>query len=356
MHNLRRCTPLAILLGILSCCLQPACVGSNWVDSCIDRAWESPPPGATTEARWSKAFALEHGDKGCSDRFRLEEFSPAETDRFPCLFPETPLPRQPDHRCDSLLRAPLGSSNSNDTTSFSAARAVVREMCPAASALAESLAKAGAATRKGRSLPQAHLLGVDKCGTTDIYEALHRLLGATTGPKEPSFWIAAAAGACFEPYDGTPRVPRPAAQWRHSPVGLEKLLRPYLADYARLAKAPSGSALAHHSGDGQQQEQQEQQVGTLAIDGNPGRFWQYDVAVAPVPVVMRLLQPAARFVVSFRDPATRVWSAFRYTGAFEKKPWRFQYRNKSARCALCACLGASVERRRLPPGSVTSAI
>ena len=140
MHNLRRCTPLAILLGILSCCLQPACVGSNWVDSCIDRAWESPPPGATTEARWSKAFALEHGDKGCSDRFRLEEFSPAETDRFPCLFPETPLPRQPDHRCDSLLRAPLGSSNSNDTTSFSAARAVVREMCPAASALAESLA------------------------------------------------------------------------------------------------------------------------------------------------------------------------------------------------------------------------
>lgn len=124
-------------------------------------------------------------------------------------------------------------------------------------------------------LPAFHIIGVSKCGTTDLYHRLsmHPHL-APTHNKGPHFW--------------------------DEPHSVDWYLRIYSDAAAAIARDPQHKVVGDASSN------------TLTFSGVGVRNTRHPPGGVTLPAVLAALQPGLRMVAVLRDPVERMYSAFFY--------------------------------------------
>lgn len=142
-----------------------------------------------------------------------------------------------------------------------------------------------AATPSLRCLPSVYLLGVAKCGTTDVFQRLRAHPAVRVGRwKEPQ-WLTRAGLGCRSLYfNDTDRTTPKTFEW-------------YCDSFPAADIAASNA---------------------LAVDGSASSFWdrgfpgQSRLERLLLPEALHALVPGARLILCIRDPVRRAWSDYVY--------------------------------------------
>ena len=225
----------------------------------------SRPPGAL--AAEVAARLLEDGSAWLPDAFDPRFANPC----WRCRRTATAPPPRPQE----AVRAAATPPHVATTPPYAATTAQAAATPPAASAAAAPTSSPGAELC---CLPYAHILGVSKCGTTDLHARLarHPLL-LPSANKGPHFW--------------------------DEPHTLAWYVDLFARGAARLAAgaAPRSSVMVDASSN------------TLSYTGVGVRGTLHPASPpVTIPQVMGWLQPAARLLVMLREPAARYYSAYHY--------------------------------------------
>ena len=149
---------------------------------------------------------------------------------------------------------------------------------------------------KLRCLPAIHIIGVSKCGTTDLYKRLSRHPGfVPSSNKGPHFWDEAEVAAPNAPHASSP-LPSP----QHMTFSAYLDLFDALASKIE-SKAPGADALV--SADGSSN--------TFTASGvwRRGHLPEGNVSVGEL---LRHVVPCTRAILMLRDPSERFFSAYHY--------------------------------------------
>ena len=149
-------------------------------------------------------------------------------------------------------------------------------------------------------LPYAYVLGMPKCGTSDLFERLARHPQVAAPEKKEIRWFTRGE------FTWT-RLDREDGE--HRGVGdLEE---------RRLGRGSSVYSFTH-AFDGPARVIRERPLDTITIDGGPHTLWwgvqnsngHLEEEDVPVPQILSLMQPNAKFIITIADPVKRLFSDY----------------------------------------------
>jgi hypothetical protein len=133
-------------------------------------------------------------------------------------------------------------------------------------------------------LPKIYIIGMPKCGTSDLWSRLSRHPAVSTAARKETRFFTRGEHS---------RVCRPAAASDGQELDVGTPLAEFTAHHRRAATEIS------------------KDPSRVLIDGGPHTAWwstQGAIArMAPVPQLLHALQPTARLVASLRNPVERMW-------------------------------------------------